>query len=221
MVNYELTRDIKDFYHRNLEENSIAAVSNYLKKKMINDKAINDFEVGLALNDNELSEYLVRLGYTKKEILDSKLVKENEGELVDVIRERLIIPITDETGRCVAITEVDYNSIDDSEVTHQFDDSEVVIFNYSRCKQAKYGKIYFGTKIESLQLYSFGIDTCFSTSDRLISDEEIELIKKITLRVSIEVKMNDPISRYTLFYNTCKLLDKNVRVFIRPTHFRK
>ena len=217
MINYKLTRDIKDFYHNNLKNNKVSEAINFLNKKMIAEETINDFEVGLALSGNELSKYLLDRGYSKKEMIDTKLIKESNNELIDVICEKIIIPIIDETGRCAAITEVNYNGIDACEITHQFDDSRVVIFNYSRCKQSKGCKMFWGTKMAVLQMYSFGIKNCFSTRDLLISDEEIEYMKRITLRIVLELKKNNTFSKYVTFYNSCRLLENNVKVIISPT----
>lgn len=218
MLNYKLTSDIKEFYHNNLKKMKHSSAEDFLNKKFITEEAINDFNVGIAVNGNDLSKYLVSKGYSKEEILNTKLVVDDNNKLVDVIKDKIVVPIEDEKDRCVAFTSIDYNDINYYEETYQYDDSKSVIFNYKRCKQNKDSKMFYGSKLEVLELYSFGVKVAFSTKDSIMTDEEVKLIKKITNRVAIELKKKDKLSSYVTYYNTNKLLENDVRVIITPTY---
>ena len=84
----------------------------YIEKNQ--DDIINEFKIGLALNDNKLNKILTSKGYTDKEIVDYSLANRSEDGLLDLFRNRITFPICDERGNTVAFSARIFNGEDSS-----------------------------------------------------------------------------------------------------------
>jgi DNA primase len=64
-----------------------------------------DFRFGYAPSgSNNLATYLLKNGFTKPDMLKSGLCVERRGELIDMFRDRIMIPLNDAQGRPVGFT---------------------------------------------------------------------------------------------------------------------
>ncbi len=98
---YSVTEKAKDFFITNLNSNNRAL--NYLKKRGIDKKIIETYEIGYALNDfSSLQKYLSSKGISNEEMVLAGLVIESnkkQGNFYDRYRDRIIFPINDNYGR--------------------------------------------------------------------------------------------------------------------------
>jgi len=83
-------------------------VQNYLKKRGINQKSIEEWKIGYAPNDwHKLEQFLMSKGYHQKEIFDTGLIVKKENNLggnsgfYDRFRNRIIFPIFDLNGQVI------------------------------------------------------------------------------------------------------------------------
>ncbi len=95
-----LLRDAARFYHSTLKRAPKSL--EYLKKRGINKDTIVKFGLGQSPNYSDLIEELKSLGYTERQMLDSGVAAEKNGEIYDSLGGRLIIPIFNSFGNVVA-----------------------------------------------------------------------------------------------------------------------
>jgi len=90
------------FFVRGLER--AASAREYLRSRGITEATEKVFQVGFAPEEwHALHDYLRRAGFSEKEMLTAGLIKRHEkGNLYDVFRSRIIVPITDSSGRVIA-----------------------------------------------------------------------------------------------------------------------
>lgn len=68
-------------------------------------QTIIDFRFGYSPNKGTaLHDYLINKGFSKKELKDSGLVTERNGRVIDMFRDRLMVPLRDAQGRPVGFT---------------------------------------------------------------------------------------------------------------------
>jgi len=71
-------------------------------KRKLNDKTIQDFSLGYAPdNSNLLKSFLLKKGFTEKEIFDAGLLAEKGRSTIDKYRDRIIFPIKNTNGKIV------------------------------------------------------------------------------------------------------------------------
>jgi DNA primase len=78
----------------------------YLKKRGLTAETIKNWRLGFALDDwRKTEEELLRQGFTKNEMLQAGVIKENESKKTyDTFRNRIMFPIFDNAGRVVAFS---------------------------------------------------------------------------------------------------------------------
>ncbi len=94
---YKIYNITANFYVSKLKESDL--VKKYLKNRGIDEKSIEKFKIGYAPKDkNSLYKHLKRCGFDENLIRLSRLINKEE----DFFQDRIIIPITDPTGRIIA-----------------------------------------------------------------------------------------------------------------------
>jgi len=78
----------------------------YLREKRgYSKQTLIDFRFGYAPNGSDnLAKYLYKQGYSEKELLDCGLCVSRNGSVIDMFRDRVMIPLTDAQGRPVGFT---------------------------------------------------------------------------------------------------------------------
>ncbi|MDR2007423.1 MAG: DNA primase [Alphaproteobacteria bacterium] len=94
----------RDYYTKNLFSESGKKALDYLKKRGLSLDTIKQFNLGFSLNDSHnLWEALEKDGIHDEDILELGLKNHNQkGELYDFFRNRVIFPIADNLGKCIA-----------------------------------------------------------------------------------------------------------------------
>ena len=91
------------FYHQNLYGPNAKPAQEYVKKRKLDNKTLKKFLIGYACNYNELYKYLSSQGFKDEELIESNLVCKNQnGQMVDRFRKRLMFPIQDIKNRTIA-----------------------------------------------------------------------------------------------------------------------
>ncbi|MCS6789179.1 MAG: DNA primase [Patescibacteria group bacterium] len=101
---YELNEIAKQFFINQLENNQEAL--NYLFSRGLTKQTITEFEIGFAPEKfDELTIYLINLGYAPEDILRAGLAIKNErNKILDRFRSRIIFPIHNHLGKVVGFT---------------------------------------------------------------------------------------------------------------------
>jgi DNA primase len=91
------------FYQRNLE--SFPEGIEYLKNRGLSESSIKAFRIGYVKSDwREVYNYLLKKGFTEKEIEEAGLAKRAEKGMYDRFRGRIMFPIADSSGRVIAFS---------------------------------------------------------------------------------------------------------------------
>lgn len=101
---YAIMDDAKNFCNYLLASNGGKVALEYLQKRGLNDEIIERFKIGYNPKDNVLYNYLKTKGYSDEDLIAINLVRLTDYGIQDVFYDRIMFPIHDEYGRCVAFT---------------------------------------------------------------------------------------------------------------------
>ena len=100
---YKVNEFTADFYHKNLYTPNAKLGQEYVKKRMLSNDTLKNYQIGFSGRFNELYNALKKAGFQEPEILESGLVNKNDnGQFIDRYRNRLMFPICDVRGRVIA-----------------------------------------------------------------------------------------------------------------------
>lgn len=102
---YSLLEDTTLFFEKYLQEPRNKDVMTYLLDRGITEKAIKDFRVGFAPDDNQaLRKFLLSKEYTDKDMITAGVLKASTrgGDPYVFFRDRVMFPVPDRRGRIVA-----------------------------------------------------------------------------------------------------------------------
>lgn len=88
-----VTNEAMKFFHTNLLNNPKAL--EYLEKRGVSEVAISKFKLGLSLNSYDALIKHLKKDFTDEELINSGVVAEKDGKIVDRFRNRIMIPIFD------------------------------------------------------------------------------------------------------------------------------
>lgn len=186
---YKLNEKAMKLYHIILYRSYHTALS-YLGKRNLKLGAINDLMIGYANNDYSLYDYLRAEGFNDNVILSSGLVvKDEEGNYIDRYQNRIIFPIKDVDSKLVAFggrvidnSTPKYINNADSEIYCKAENLYGI--NISK-DYAQDGLIIVEGYFDFITLYQAGIKNVVALLGTAITDEQIELIKKYTNKVTL------------------------------------
>ncbi len=117
------------FFENNLKKDLKAL--NYLKKRGVREKTIQELRIGLALNEwNSLEKEMNKRGFQKEEMLEVGLIKEGKGgSFYDRFRNRIIFPIFNENNEVVAFSGRDLSG--ETKIAKYLNSPETLFFNKS------------------------------------------------------------------------------------------
>jgi DNA primase len=125
---YKIMEESCNFFVNNLKQNKDAL--DYIKKRGVFVKTIEDFRLGFALNDwQTLFDFLKRKGYKEELIEKAGLIKKSEKSTgyYDRFRGRIMFPIFDSSGRVIAFSGRLF--VEDDKSAKYLNSPETPIFN--------------------------------------------------------------------------------------------
>ena len=174
------------FYQNNLNTTYGKVAKKYLKDRKLNDDIISKFNIGLSLNDTELSNILINKGYTNDEIVDSGLSKSKGKNIYDLYVNRIMFPLYDLDGRVIAFSGRIYNKSDDSKYINTKETKIFIkgntLYNYHNAKKlARKEKsiIIVEGFMDVIRLNSVGIENVVATMGTAVTKMQASLIEKL------------------------------------------
>ena len=173
------------FYFSNLI-NSKNAGYDYLRKRGLSDKIIKRFGLGYSLYSwNSLMDYLLSIGYEKKDLVKSGLVthKENGDKYYDKFRNRVMFPIFDYRGNVIGFG----GRVLDDSMPKYLNSPDTILFNK---RYNLYGLNYAKKSIKNdtlilvegymdlISLVEYGIENVVATLGTALTNEQGKLIKR-------------------------------------------
>ncbi len=173
------------FYINNLNTKNGKEAKEYLKSRNINDDIIKEFEIGLALKNNTLSNILINK-FDKNEVLKSGLVGQNERGYYDLFYDRIMFPLYDLDGNPVAYSGRIYNKKDPSKYfntkeTEIFKKGQL-IYNYHRAKDIARKKnqiIVMEGFMDVIRAYTIDIKNTIAMMGTAVTETQAHLIKRM------------------------------------------
>ena len=102
----EANREAARFFHKCLSDKRGFVGYKYFKDRRLSDEMITKFGLGFAPDSfNELSDYLMKKGFTKDELVSANLARrsqKNPEHIYDNFRNRVMFPIIDVKGNVIA-----------------------------------------------------------------------------------------------------------------------
>ena len=161
---YDMVSLASKYFVNNLNGSGGDAARKYLiNERHLDEKTIEEFNIGLASNNNNLSKLLKNKGYSDKEIIDASLASFGSTGLLDLFRGRITFPINNDKGEPVAFSARIFNGESDSKYINSRENiifkKGNILFNYDKRKAEA---SYFNHSSMKLHLLSVG---CFLSRD--------------------------------------------------------
>lgn len=171
------------------DENYSKTAREYLKRRGIDDNTIKEFSIGLSPSDGKsLTKTLKDKGFIISDLIETGLANEEN----DIFIDRVMIPIKDEQGRCVAFGGRIYKDSDQSKYVNSketpiFKKGEI-LFNLDKAVKEikKSGKLIINEGyMDVITSYSRGVKNVIALMGTAMTINQAALIKKYTDNVVI------------------------------------
>lgn len=180
------------FYQNNLNTNNGLLAKKYLLNRKIDDKIINEFKIGLALdNKDDLFKLLSKKGYSPKELDNISLINIINDKVYDFFIGRITFPIEDTNGNVIAFSSRIYKGEENTSKYINSKETPIYIkgdnlFNYYRARgpsKKEKSIIIVEGQMDAIRVYSSGIENVVALGGTALTQNQITLIKKLNCKV--------------------------------------
>lgn len=187
---YKMFDITNKYYQNNIKSVYGKKAIEYLHNRKIDDDVINEFEIGLSMNDNNVSKLLEKKGYDVNELIDIGLCGKKDNFIYDIFRNRIMFPLYNLDGKPVGFSGRIYNGEEDSKYINS---KESIIFkkgnllyNYHRAlshAREKHQIIVVEGFMDVIRLYTIGIKNVVATMGTAITKEHANLLMKLSKNI--------------------------------------
>ena len=187
---YKMFDITNKYYQNNIKSVYGKKAIEYLHNRKIDDDIINEFEIGLSMNDNNVSKLLEKKGYDVNELIDIGLCGKKDNFIYDIFRNRIMFPLYNLDGKPVGFSGRIYNGEKDSKYVNS---KESIIFkkgnllyNYHRAlshAREKHQIIVVEGFMDVIRLYMIGIKNVVATMGTAITKEHANLLMKLSKNI--------------------------------------
>ena len=218
---YELMDLSNKIFVNNLNSNLGLKAKEYLiNERHLSEGAIKEFNIGLALNDNNLNKLLSSKGYSDKDIIEMSLANKTDNGLLDMFRNRITFPICNHEGKIIAYSARIYQNEDTSKYINS---KESVIFkkgytfyNYDKCRLEALkikSVILVEGQMDAIRVYTSGFKNVIASMGTAITSNHISLLKKLNAKVILMMD-NDNAGEKSTIINGEELIKNNIEVSV-------
>lgn len=218
---YELMDLSNKIFVNNLNSNLGLKAKEYLiNERHLSEEAIKEFNIGLALNDNNLNKLLSSKGYSAKDIIEMSLANKTDNGLLDMFRNRITFPICNHEGKIIAYSARIYQNEDTSKYINS---KESVIFkkgytfyNYDKCRLEALkikSVILVEGQMDAIRVYTSGFKNVIASMGTAITSNHISLLKKLNAKVILMMD-NDNAGEKSTILNGEELIKNNIEVSV-------
>lgn len=153
----KLLDDTYKHYQQNLFLPEAKPAQDYIKSRGFTRRELEDFKMGYSLNWTELIDYLRRLGYTYKEMIDAGVAQRKTGDdssnqknnerYYDVMAGRLVFPIFNAFNECIGFSA---RVLGQSDYAKYKNTAETIVFQK--------GRVVFGINLVKALKQQSGLD---------------------------------------------------------------
>ncbi|MBN1375432.1 MAG: DNA primase [Dehalococcoidia bacterium] len=179
------------FHYLLLHSKDAETARQYVKKRALAPKTIENFQIGYALDRwDDLSSYLIKSGYKENDMLAVGLiVLRDKGGYYDRFRNRLMFPIRDIKGRVVGFGG---RALDDSlpkylnsPQTAIFDKSGI-IYGIDRAQTAirqKDSVVITEGYMDTIAAHEFGFENTVASMGTALTGKQISILRKLSKNI--------------------------------------
>ncbi len=212
---YEIMDLASKFFQNNLNTDKGETAKKYLNNRGLDGDAAKDFNIGLALKDNDtLYQLLIKKGYNIKTITELGLINKNGIDIYDSFVNRIIFPIHNLDGQVIGFTGRIYNN--EKNIAKYFNSRESkifrkgdILFNYHRAKDTirlEKKAILVEGNMDAIRVYSSGLKNVVALMGTAMTQEQVAILKK--LRSEIILMFDNDNAGELATYNNGQLLEK-------------
>lgn len=218
---WAINNDAYNFFKYTLD-NSEQKIKNYLNKRDITKKVIENFKIGFSGNGKTLSNFLISKGYSEDEIIKYGLAKrKNDTTLIDYFINRIMFSIEDINGNIIGFSgrvidnDDKYVKYLNSPETISFKKSNVLynIANAKGTSSLKKELIIVEGFMDVIALYKADIVNVVGTMGTALTREHIKMISTITKNINLAFD-NDVAGINATINNGKKLIEEKFNVSI-------
>ena len=187
---YSILEDVTVFFEHNLSKSDEA--KKYLTLRGLTEKTIKHWRIGwIEEGWHAIQEYLLKKGYTNKEIEIAGLIKKTEKGYYDRFRGRVMFPICDSSGRVIAFTGRILH--DDGKSAKYLNSPETPFFNksktlfgFDKAKNAirthDYSILVEG-QMDLIMSHQAGVINAVASSGTAFTIDHLNLLKRLSQRI--------------------------------------
>lgn len=178
------------YYQNNINSIYGKSAKEYLLKRKLDDDIIKEFEIGLSLDDNNISKLLTKKGFDEIDLIDIGLCGKKDNFTYDIFRNRIMFPLYNTEGLTVGFSGRIYNGESDnkyvnSKESYIFKKGEL-LYNYH--KAIEYAKnersiIIVEGFMDVIRLHTIGIKNVVATMGTAITKKHAQLIMRLSKNV--------------------------------------
>lgn len=185
---YEINESAKDFFRNNLWRSADSL--KYLKDRGLKKETVEEFEIGLSLNDYDLlTRHLIKAGYDIKDVERAGLnFKTERGSYIDRFRQRIMFPLYDHFGKVVGFSGRILPQFDTGEMGKYVNSPETAIFNKSKLlygfhktkneiRKQKSAVLVEG-QMDFLAAYQDGVQNAVATSGTALTLDHLKTLRR-------------------------------------------
>lgn len=190
----KIMNDCAHFYLDNLNSGKADEHIEYILKRRIPANIVRSFGLGASLNFNDLPQYLLSKGYSRRDLLDSGAVAETNGRLIDAQGGRLIFPVINAMDEVVAfggrvLKKTDFAKYKNTKETLLFNKSKT-LYNLNLLKKLKKSQtikqvVMVEGYMDTISLYQAGFKNVVASMGTSLTQDQARLIKRYTDTVLI------------------------------------
>jgi len=193
------------YFQNNLATQSGVDAKKYLNARGINAEIINEFKIGLSLNDNKLYKFLQNKNEDIQKAISVGLLNQSGIDIFDTFTDRIMIPICDLQGRVAGYTARAYKKDEKSKyINTKTTDIYVkgnILYNYFNAKDhAKREKeiILVEGNMDAISLSASGIKNVCALMGVVIQPNQIEALKKLNSKIILMLDSDNAGSEATI-----------------------
>ena len=185
---WALNKEAARFFYSQLYAPVGEEALQYALKRGMTKATLTKFGIGYAPDSwHALMDAMKKKGYTEEELKAADLVKEKNGHIYDMFRNRFMFPIIDVRGNFIGFGG---RVMDDSKPKY-LNSSETIIFNKRKnlfalnfAKKSKLGYIILVEGyMDAIALHQYGFDCAVASLGTALTDEGATLLSKYTEQV--------------------------------------
>ncbi len=188
---YKMFDITSKYYQNNLKSVYGKKAIQYLNQRNLDGNVIKEFEIGLSMNDNNLSKILKNKGYDVNDLIDVGLCGKKDKYIYDVFRNRIMFPLYNLNGQVIGFSGRIYNNEENESKYVNSKESVIfkkgsVLYNYHRAlneAREKHQIIIVEGFMDVIRLFTIGVKNVVATMGTAITKNHASLIKRMSKNV--------------------------------------